>query len=218
MEKFFSNGKYRLKKFVLGQLKTNCYLIVDKNDDCAIVDPGACDPALTEWIRANGINPRFVLLTHGHFDHVLGLKQFLSLPAYIHEFDKEMLDSSKKSSANFFNKDIEYNEENLITFSDGFKIPFGSDFFTAIHTPGHTKGSTTYLLSDQTLFTGDAIFAGTVGRYDLFGGSEEKTKQTVQKIANLSGNYSIYPGHGRPTSLEDEKKTNQYFLQWQNIS
>ena len=126
MEKFFSNGKYRLKKFVLGQLKTNCYLIVDKNDDCAIVDPGACDPALTEWIRANGINPRFVLLTHGHFDHVLGLKQFLSLPAYIHEFDKEMLDSSKKSSANFFNKDIEYNEENLITFSDGFKIPFAT--------------------------------------------------------------------------------------------
>ena len=218
MEKFFSDGKYRLKKFVLGQLKTNCYLIVDKNNDCAIVDPGACDSALIEWIRANNVNPKFILLTHGHFDHVLGLKQFLDLPAYIHEYDQEMLDSSKKNAANFFSQDVKYNEENLIAFSDGFKIPFGSDFFATIHTPGHTKGSTTYMFSNQVLFTGDAIFAGTVGRYDLFGGSKEKTEQTVRKIANLNGNYLIYPGHGRPTTLEDEKKTNQYFLRYQNIS
>ena len=218
MEKIFSDGKYRLKKFVLGELKTNCYLIIDENDDCVIVDPGHFGPELTGWIETNRVNPKFILLTHGHFDHVLGLKAFLDLPAYIHEYDKEMLGSSKKNAADVVNQNVIYNEENLVTFSDGFKISFGNDCFRAIHTPGHTKGSTTYLLSNRILFTGDAIFSGTVGRYDLFGGSEAQTRQTVEKIANLEGNYLIYPGHGRPTNLDNERKTNKYFLQWQNIS
>lgn len=209
----FSNKKYNVEKFVIGPLRTNCYVVVDKNKNAAIIDPGYCDTVLTNWLKSNHINPSIVLLTHGHFDHILGLKMFPNLPIYIHENDMELLLDNDKNAANTFNLPVEYNKNNIINFNDDFEIPCEFVNFKTIQTPGHTEGSTTYLAFNKILFTGDAIFAGTVGRCDLWGGSETKTKETVKKICTLKENYLIYPGHGKPSNLNEEKCNNPYFLQ-----
>ncbi len=209
----FSNEQYTVKRFVLGPLKTNCYVLFNHNKDAIIIDPGYYDPILTDWLQSNNINPIMILLTHCHFDHILGIKMFPNLPVYVHENDIELLLDDNKNAAKVYNLSVEYNKNNIISFKDGFKIPCDFADIKAIHTPGHTKGSTSYLALKKILFTGDAIFAGTVGRYDLWGGSEQETKETVKKICNLKQNYSIYPGHGRTSTLEAEKCNNPHFLQ-----
>lgn len=209
----FSNKQYIIKRFVLGTLKTNCYVLFNHNNDAVIVDPGDYDPVLTNWLKSNNVNPKIILLTHCHFDHILGIKMFPNIPVYVNENDLELLLYYKKNAAKIFNSSVEYGENNIVSFKDDFTIPCDFVDIKTIHTPGHTKGSTTYLVFEKILFTGDAIFAGTVGRSDLWGGSEEETKKTVKKICNLKENYSIYPGHGRTSTLNLEKCNNPHFLQ-----
>lgn len=209
----FSNEQYTIKRFVLGPLKTNCYVLFNHNNDAIIIDPGYYDPVLTNWLKSNNINTTIILLTHCHFDHILGIKMFPNIPTYVHENDIELLLDDNKNAAKIFYLSVEYNKNNIVSFKDDFTIPCNSANIKTIHTPGHTKGSTTYLAFEKILFTGDAIFAGTVGRYDLWGGSKEETKETVKKICNLKENYSIYPGHGRTSTLNEEKSNNPNFLQ-----
>ena len=209
----FSNEQYTVKRFVLGPLKTNCYVLFNHNKDAIIIDPGYYDPILTDWLQSNNINTIMILLTHCHFDHILGIKMFPNTPIYIHERDIELLLDDNKNAAKVYNLSVEYSKNNIVSFKDNFTIPCDFVDIKAIHTPGHTKGSTSYLALAKILFTGDAIFAGTVGRYDLWGGSEQETKETVKKICNLEQNYSIYPGHGRTSTLNAEKCNNPHFLQ-----
>ncbi len=209
----FSDEQYSVEKFVLGPLRTNCYVITNQDNSAVLIDPGYCSKVLTDWLESKNINITTILLTHGHFDHVLGLKMFPNVPIYVHENDIELLLDNDKNAAKTFNLSVEYNKNNIINFTDDFTIPYDSINFKTIHTPGHTEGSTTYLAFNKILFTGDAIFAGTVGRCDLWGGSEEKTKETVKKISNLKEDYLIYPGHGKLSTLNNEKLSNPYFLQ-----
>lgn len=211
----FSNEQYIIKRFILGPLKTNCYVLINNNNnDAVIIDPGYYDSMLTDWLKSNNVIPRIILLTHCHFDHILGIKMFPNIPTYVNENDIELLLDDNKNAAKMFDASVDYSKNDIIRFKDGFKIPCDFVDIKIIHTPGHTKGSTTYLAFEKILFTGDAIFAGTVGRSDLWGGSEQETKETVRKICNLKKDYSIYPGHGRTSTLNAEKCNNPHFLQF----
>ena len=209
----FSNEQYVIKRFILGTLKTNCYVLINNNNDAIIIDPGYYDSMLTDWLNSHNITPKIILLTHCHFDHILGIKMFPNIPIYVNENDLELLLDDNKNAAKLFDLSVDYSKNNIVSFKDDFKIPCDFVDIKTIHTPGHTKGSTTYLAFEKILFTGDAIFAGTVGRSDLWGGSEQETKETVKKICGLKENYSIYPGHGITSTLNTEKCNNPHFLQ-----
>ena len=206
---------YKLEIFQLGPLGTNCYVLVDKKDgSAAIIDPGYNDVNFIKTIKEQNITPKMILLTHGHFDHIGGLEAFPDVPVYIHSLDKEMLADGQKNLSSMFFSSVEYEPKNIITFEDSFEIKFNDDVFKVIHTPGHSKGSSMFLFPCRVLFAGDAVFKGSVGRYDGFGASESATKQTIKKLSNLEGDYLIYPGHGEETTLNEERLTNPYFKEW----
>ena len=188
----------------------NTYLIVSKNE-ALVVDPALTASAILEAVRAEDAHPVGILLTHGHFDHMLGmdtLRATYPLEVYLHEEDAEMLSDGKKNAFSlFFHKDRSFGEADRL-LRDGDEIPLGEEFVRVIHTPGHTKGSVCYVF-DGMMFTGDTLFKNSIGRTDL-GGDEEAMMRSLRALRNLPGDYDIYPGHDKPTTLDDERRYNPY--------
>lgn len=204
--------KYELKTFKVGLIDTNCYILINRqNKKAAIIDPGFLSRELLNFLEEENIKVWLILLTHGHFDHILGAPYFKNISKYIHKNDQEMLQDYKKNAgytANILNFE---NIDNLITVEDGQNIDFFNDTFKVIHTPGHTKGSSCFIFMDTLMFSGDTIFKEGVGRCDLYGGSSKEIKNSIKKIKALNKDYIIFPGHGEKTTLKDEKNFNYYF-------
>lgn len=197
---------------VTGVLEENCYIVYDKAGTCVIIDPGDDSEAIADNISENDLTPKAILLTHGHFDHtgaVVALKErYESLPVYIHYDDRKMLSEPEQQGTFDFGVNDEFEADRYI--EDGEKLRFGTLEFTVIHTPGHTKGSCCFLC-DGTLFSGDTLFKGSVGRVDLPGGSESAMKKTLrEKIAPLPDFLTVHPGHGDFTTMAEEKAENPY--------
>lgn len=191
----------------------NCYLVTDEStNESFLVDPGAYGERQKEYIKSQGIEKlRYILLTHGHYDHIMGVRQFkeeFDAQVVIHKNDEGCLSSPLKSLAitqgfNFPKTSAE------ILVDDGDKLSFADSEIQVIHTPGHTKGCVCYKLGD-TLFTGDTLFKGTVGRTDFPGGSYNEIIKSVAKLSALEGDYKVYPGHESETTLENERRNNPY--------
>lgn len=201
------------KTFVTGLLEDNNYLLIDeKSKEAVLIDCTEKNVQIEEAIERYGATLKYVLLTHGHFDHVLGVNDFrrkYDCQVLMHEADQPLLDNMDKFVKEFGMPKVEiqkvdgYINENKI-------ITFGEIEIKTIHTPGHTLGSVCFLVEDK-LFTGDTIFYETVGRTDLAGGSFSELQNSIKnKVFTLDENIEILPGHGRATTVGYEKINNRF--------
>lgn len=196
-------------KMPVGVMLANCYFLISDQKSTALIDPGAEDSRIIEKIDLLELKPKMILLTHGHFDHVGGmyeLKRKYKIPVYLHQDDAEMLVSPEKNLSKTFYAPFELIEDAHL-LKDGDCLQLDEIEIRLIHTPGHSKGSCTYLVQDN-LFTGDTLFRGSMGRYDFYGGDYHQLKASLQKLSELEGDYTIYPGHNEITTMEVERKTN----------
>lgn len=191
----------------------NTYLIIHQNE-ALIVDPAVTAGAILEAIRAEDAQPVGILLTHGHFDHVLSmdtLRATYPLKVSIHEDDAEFLADGKKNAFSlFFNRERSFGAADIL-LRDGDTIPLGNTHVKVIHTPGHTPGSVCYLCGNA-LLTGDTLFADTYGRCDLYGGSESQMSASLSSLRALDQRLTVYPGHGRSEALGAALDTVAYLL------
>ena len=195
----------------VGYLQENCYIAYDEDKVAVVIDPGDEGQKLVEAIRDRGLDVRYILLTHGHFDHtgaVMEIKNEFGAKLCVSGEDAEMLTDPQLSLAmrqRWKPEDISIDW----LLSDGDVIEAGKMRFEVIATPGHSKGSVTYRC-ENVLFTGDTLFQGDCGRTDLYGGSYEQIKASLRRLADLEGDYQVLPGHGPDSTLEEERLHNIY--------
>lgn len=193
-----------IKTVLLTEVATNCYIVADEKAKlCAIIDPGAFNPHILETVREEGWTVKAILLTHAHYDHTRGIpalrKELPGVPVYVHPAEAKMT------------KPFFYIEEmgELTFYEDGDHVKVGDLDFEVLHTPGHTAGSVV-LRVENTLFTGDTLFKGSMGRTDLPGGSYEDMKASLKRLGALEGDLTVLPGHMDPSTLDHERKYNFY--------
>lgn len=203
-----------VKTLYLGACMTNCYIVNNNNTECIIVDP-ACDGDLiiSEMQNLN-LKPTAILLTHGHFDHIYAipdlLEKYPNVRVYAHKDEVQYLRNTSLNLSQLFGESFVYTGE-VLNLSDNDIVSEAGIKFKVIHTPGHTLGSVCYLTED-TIFSGDTLFASTIGRTDFPNGSFDTIIKSLQKLKKLEGDYTVYPGHNASTTLSCEKQFNEYML------
>lgn len=205
-----------IKRFALGTLWTNCYLLWDANGDGFIVDPGGPAEDVEKFIRDNDIRIRWILLTHGHSDHIGGVAELRNLSENgiaIHCDDADCLVSAEKNLSSYMGSRIEIAAADRL-LRDGDELAVGTMKLTVIHTPGHTLGGICILVKDGEeafLISGDTLFARSVGRSDLPGGDEDTLIESLKKLDGLPDKMRVFPGHGPETTIGAEKMYNPYW-------
>lgn len=199
-----------VKSVCLGELGNNCYLLTDEESGkSALVD---CTEASEEMLSfIDNANLEYILLTHGHYDHIGGVKEIkekFNAKAVISKADAPMLSSSRLSLAAFCGG-VQNDTDADILVKDGDVITLGNTEIKVMATPGHTKGGVCYI-ADDVIFTGDTLFCCSCGRTDFPGGSFSEIKESLNHIASLDKNYKVYPGHEEFSTLDYEKQNNPY--------
>ncbi len=217
----------KMMRIVTGALEENCYLVYEDTEAVAI-DPGADEGKINGALKQQGLTLKMILLTHGHADHIGAvdvLRKQWNCPVAIHKEDADMLTDPSKNLSAFMGEQIVTMGAEILFGNGAQHVPEDLDGTPAasaevvrvgdlsiqvIHTPGHTPGGVCYLVDDM-LFSGDTLFAGSIGRTDFPGGSYEEIMHSINDvIANLSGVEGVYPGHMQETTLAQEKRTNPY--------
>lgn len=202
----------KVDTFIVGELETNCYLLEDTDTkELLVIDPGDKSEELVKEIEKRGANLRYILLTHGHFDHISNVANLVSLfsPKVCACKDELTLISRglynlsvlRNFSVEPFDVDIE--------LCDNDEIPFGDKKIKFIKTPGHTAGGGCYITEDM-IFSGDTLFCESIGRSDFPTSNSLEIIRSVRMLKDLEGDYTVYPGHGVATTLEHERKYNPY--------
>ncbi len=204
---------YKIENYVVGPVGTNCYFMINEDTkEVLVIDPGASAKALYEKIKEEGLVPKGILLTHGHFDHA-GAARGLLYDAEIYALDKEQETlenpmynlSGMMGGASERYKATVYVQDNDVLHLAGFEIK-------VLFTPGHTPGGCCfYFKNEGVIFPGDTLFCGSVGRTDFPGGSMSDLVHAVRdRLLVLPDDTLVYPGHESPTTIGDEKKYNPY--------
>ncbi len=199
----------KVKCAVFGRLDNNCYLTDEKSGKAALIDCTDDSEKMRDFIGDADL--KYILLTHGHFDHiggVKGIKEITGAEVVISKEDVPMLGSGRLSLAAFCGEH-HISSSADIEVTDGDTITLGDSKITVISTPGHTKGGVCYVCDDK-LFTGDTLFYCSCGRTDFPGGSGSEIIDSLKRLADLEGDYSVYPGHDKQSSLDFERKNNPY--------
>lgn len=197
-----------------GAYAANSYLLTDTlSGESAVIDIGEYDPAFGAFLRENDVKElKYILLTHGHFDHICGavpLKKRYGGEILIHGEDALCLSNADYSLCNSVEAYKQTETDDYKTFSDGDEIFLGEIKITVKHTPGHTRGSVIFMTEDK-IFSGDTLFRMSMGRTDLPGGSTKTLFKSLREIGQIEGEYDIFPGHGEETALSYEKRNNRY--------
>ena len=205
----------KIDRFVIGPVGTNCCIVRNEDtDECFVTDPAACPPELVGHIRKEGLNVKAVLLTHGHFDHIMGLDDFLKefpVPVYAFSEEKPLLESAElNSSLGMFGRPYTFSGAEYV--SDGQILHIAGFEIRVIHTPGHTAGGCCYYIpAVNVLISGDTLFRASVGRTDLPTGSMGDLVRSVrEKLFVLPEETKVYPGHMEETTIGYEKKYNPF--------
>ena len=200
---------------------TNCWIIAGgRGQECIIVDPGMPDISheVNAIIEENNLKPVAALITHGHLDHTFSVKPLADgygIASYIHSEDREYLLKPQGAHGPEFiaTLDAMKFEEPVDTrnLRHGDLLEILDLKITAIHSPGHTRGSTMFNINDELLISGDVLFAGSIGRTDLPSGSHEAMIKTLKtRVLPLSDDLRVLPGHGPETTIKFERKNNPY--------
>ena len=186
----------------LGDYQTNCYIVHEENStDCLIIDPGYEPEIISSYLEEKGLTPEAILLTHCHFDHVGAVKDLAA------QYDcKVFLDKKELAMPPMLTNGPLYYTDG---YGDADTLTLAGIPIQVLETPGHTPGSVCLIMED-TLFPGDTLFAGSCGRTDLPCGDARAMRDSLRRLAALSENYRVCPGHGPSSTLNREKKTNPY--------
>lgn len=204
--------------FPVGPLQACCYLLVVAGDDAALIDPGGDADMLLEQIEYRKATLRLILCTHGHVDHVGAVAQVANAhpdaELCIHQADADMLADSGASLAATVGLPFQPSEPDR-RLADGDTLHLGPHTIEIIHTPGHTPGGVSFLLPREgepdIVFSGDAMFAGGIGRTDFPGGSYAQLITSIRhRLLSLPPDTVVYPGHGEPTTIDEERRTNPF--------
>lgn len=207
--------KVSIKKFVLGPLATNAYVVQDKDlSSCLIVDPSSECDELISFISNECATPGGILLTHGHFDHMLGIEElqarFPETTVFVHPNDRPMLQDSERNGSLMIQTRFDYYgvTQDLV---EG-EMEIGGVSFQVLHLPGHSPGGCAFLFETDCV-CGDAVFAGSIGRTDLPGGDGSALISAIrEKILTLPESVVLYPGHGGRTTVGREKRMNPFLV------
>ncbi len=191
-----------IQTLTVGQYETNCYMLyTDESRACVVIDPGYEPETVLRAVKALDRQVAAILLTHGHFDHVGGVKALFAqtdCDIYICPADCQMPESMTAGPISYTN-----------SYAEGATLSLAGMELRVLHTPGHTPGSVC-LVCENNLFSGDTLFAGSCGRTDLPCGSWEELVKSLQRLKALPGDYTVYPGHGEKTTLSAERQYNPY--------
>ncbi len=203
---------YTVKRLVVGKLQTNCYILKEEGDRRAVlIDPGDDPIYIKSELLDMDAYPALILLTHGHFDHILALDLVRTDKSVvcIHEADAEMLTKRDMFTAYLDNDPRPLRPADRVFGKNERYVSEAGFNFEVLHTPGHTKGSVCYQFGDL-LFTGDTLFCGGMGRVDFPGGNEEEMMASLRKLHSIPGDMDVFPGHDRATTLDEERIRNPY--------
>ena len=201
-----------IKSFALGAYETNCYIVSDESTlECVVIDPGADATTILNYLEETKLHCRFVLLTHGHFDHTGAVEDVLAdtdAELFVHKTD-----AGVTTGGDFYRF---LPPQGTKYYAEGDVICVGKLSFTVMETPGHTPGSVTLICAesgsdDKVLFTGDTLFRDSCGRTDFPGGSVDDMLSSLKRLAMLEGDYEVYPGHMDASTLDRERRYN-YFV------
>lgn len=193
-----------LKKLTVGALQANCYILGHpESQEGVVIDPGAEGPRILQEIVKSGLKILYILITHGHMDHAGAageLRRITQAPLLIHALDAPFLRTTPDG-----------------TLSDGQELTVGGYTLRVLHTPGHSPGGVCFH-APGAVFTGDTLFAGSIGRTDFPGGSHRRLIEgVITKVFPLGDDLRIYPGHGPASTIGKERQTNPFFRGW-NLS
>lgn len=206
----------QVKGFAVGAIGTNCYLVTDEETkETYIVDPGGNGTELIWKIRELSLSPKGILLTHGHWDHILAveeLKKAFSIPVYAYEEEQEILEDPAKNLSKTMYGRAEVSIKADVWLKDHQSLPLGKGSLLVLATPGHTKGGCCYYgEEDKILLSGDTLFQGSVGRTDLYSGNFSALIRSVrEQLMVLPDDVVVYPGHESATTIGYERDYNPY--------
>lgn len=217
---------WKIERIVVGPIQCNCYIVSDSTSRKAyIIDPGAESPELLKFLQGSNLEVQGVLITHAHIDHIGGIDMVyhqLTVPVYYHGGDQSLYKNVEMQARafGFSPTDLQATQptigegslshEQTLSVSDDKQI-------RVIHTPGHTPGSVCFHANgkESTVFTGDTLFQGSIGRTDLWEGSFEQIISSIKtRLLSLPDETKVLPGHGPASSIGEERRTNPFLLEY----
>ena len=209
---------FQIKAFTFNPVQENTYLLYNERNECIIIDPGCYydseKEALKSFINLNKLQPKILLNTHCHLDHVFGNKfiaEEYNLTLKTHSLEKPVLEMAPASGL-MFNLPFDNYQGEIVFLNEGDTVSLNGDGLKVIHVPGHSPGSICFYCEKQHfIIGGDVLFLNSIGRTDLpYGSHEDLIKNIKQKLFILPGDVKVYPGHGPETTIENEMRNNPY--------